>query len=37
MRNDFYGAKSIQVAANDFRTRTIFLKKRRLKRITADI
>ncbi len=37
MRNDFYAAKSIRAAANDFRARTIFLKKRRLKRLTADI
>ena len=37
MQNDFYAAGSIRAAANVFRARTIFLKKRRLKRGTADI
>ena len=37
MQNDFYATGAIRAAANVFRARTIFLKKRRLKSVTADI
>ena len=37
MQNNFYAAEAIRAAASDFRARTIFLKKRRLKSVAADI
>lgn len=37
MQNNFYAVGAIRAATNDFQARTIFLKKRRLKIVTADI